>query len=188
MSKRKTFLHDLLCEFSTNVGSFHAILWEERKRLQLVGLCQMGVETDADVTVFGDWANKTERNVDSEFTASVLMRLLFGMDSFTAYFQTEEKKEKGRERERKNRQEPVLSRGRALIQKQGAQGNNKRREMGGRGFGFHSGAGQGPLHSPSSLLRYTHALLQSKTETPIITPRDSNGQTIPVISNVSALF
>ncbi|KAL0154915.1 hypothetical protein M9458_049178, partial [Cirrhinus mrigala] len=52
------------------------------------------------------------------------------MDSFTAYFQTEEKKEKGRERERKNRQEPVLSRGRALIQKQGAQGNNKRREMG----------------------------------------------------------
>ncbi|KAK2867381.1 hypothetical protein Q8A67_025498 [Cirrhinus molitorella] len=177
MSKRKTFLHDLLCEFSTNVGSFHAILWEERKRLQLVGLCQMGVETDADVTVFGDWASKTERNVDSEFTASVLMRLLFGMDSFTAYFQTEEKKEKGRERERKNRQEPVLSRGRALIQKQGAQGNNKRREMGSRA-------------SPQSLFpTAVHPCIATeKTETPIITPRDSNGQTIPVISNVSALF
>lgn len=77
-----------------------------------------------------DWANKTDRNVDSELTASVLMRLLFGMDSFTVHFQTEEKKEKRRQRERKKRQEPVLSRGRALIQKQEAQGNNKRREIG----------------------------------------------------------
>ncbi len=46
-SKWKTFLNDLLYEFSTNVGSLHAILWEERKWLQLAGLCQMGVETDA---------------------------------------------------------------------------------------------------------------------------------------------
>lgn len=29
--------------------------------------------------------------------------------------------------------------------------------LNGRGSWFHSGAGQGPLHSPSSLLRYTHA-------------------------------
>lgn len=40
---------------------------------------------------------------------------------------------RGRERERKNRQEPVLSRGRALIQKQGAQGNNKKKRDGVRG-------------------------------------------------------
>jgi len=40
------------------------------------------------------------------------------------------KGERERERGRKNRQEPVLSRGRALIQKQGAQGNNKKSEMG----------------------------------------------------------
>ncbi len=60
--------------------------------------------------------------------------------------------------------------------------------LNGRGSGFHSGAGQGPLHSPSSLLRYTHALLQSKQKPLPSPPRDSNGQTIPVISNVSALF
>jgi len=43
--------------------------------------------------------NKEDRNVDSE-KSSMLMRLLFRMNGYTVYFKTEEKKEKGGERER----------------------------------------------------------------------------------------